>query len=61
MDYYSEQFCIGKVRYSRVCLSYEEFVNKCQDLDKMTVNDVFALQLMQVPQVTEDIALAVVG
>lgn len=88
MQYYSEQFCIGKVGYSRACLSYEEFVNKCQDLEKMTVSDVFALQLMQViyssfslklyahwvplaisscfvvfqvPQVTEDIALAVVG
>ncbi|CAI8596066.1 unnamed protein product [Vicia faba] len=32
---------------------------RCQDLEKMTVSDVFATQLMQVPQVTEEIALAV--
>ncbi|KAL0749137.1 hypothetical protein Bca101_031140 [Brassica carinata] len=29
------------------------------DLDKMTISDVFAIQLMQVPQVTEEIAIAV--
>ncbi|XP_074583617.1 crossover junction endonuclease MUS81 isoform X2 [Curcuma longa] len=61
MQYYDEQFCNGKVRQSRVCSSYKEFISKCQDLEKMTVSDVFALQLMQVPQVTEEIALAVVG
>ncbi|KAG6488744.1 hypothetical protein ZIOFF_049993 [Zingiber officinale] len=61
IEYYDEQFCIGKVRHSGVCSSYKEFISKCQDLEKMTVSDVFALQLMQVPQVTEEIALAVVG
>ncbi|XP_021808848.1 crossover junction endonuclease MUS81-like isoform X2 [Prunus avium] len=34
-------------------------LKKCQDLDKMTVSDVFAIQLMQVPQVTEEVAIAV--
>ncbi|KAJ4876367.1 Crossover junction endonuclease MUS81 [Raphanus sativus] len=38
---------------------YDSFVKRCQDLDKMTISDVFAIQLMQVPQVTEEIAVAV--
>ncbi|KAG7948426.1 hypothetical protein I3843_13G008800 [Carya illinoinensis] len=42
-----------------VCPPYDEFVKRCQDLDKVTVSDVFAIQLMQVPQVTEDVAIAV--
>lgn len=33
---------------SRVCPPFDEFVKMCQDLDKMTVSDVFAIQLMQV-------------
>lgn len=39
---------IDKAMCSRVCPSYDEFVKKCQDLEKMTISDVFALQLMQV-------------
>ncbi|XP_052880310.1 crossover junction endonuclease MUS81 isoform X4 [Gossypium arboreum] len=35
-------------------------LRKCQELDKMTVSDVFSIQLMQVPQVTEEVAIAVV-
>ncbi|EYU42967.1 hypothetical protein MIMGU_mgv1a003030mg [Erythranthe guttata] len=42
-----------------VCPPFDEFIKMCQELDKMTVRDVFAIQLMQVPQVTEDTALAV--
>ncbi|KAL6563561.1 Crossover junction endonuclease mus81 [Orobanche gracilis] len=42
-----------------VCPPFEEFIRTCEELDKMTVSDVFAVQLMQVPQVTEEIALAV--
>lgn len=38
---------------------FDGFVKRCQDLDKMTISDVFAIQLMQVPQVTEEIAIAV--
>jgi len=30
------------------------------DLEKTTVSEIFALQLMQVPQVTEEAALAVI-
>ncbi|KAF6988118.1 hypothetical protein CFC21_005698 [Triticum aestivum] len=35
------------------------FVKRCSDLEKVTLSDIFALQLMQVPQVTEEAALAV--
>ncbi|KAH9604879.1 hypothetical protein KSS87_002549 [Heliosperma pusillum] len=41
------------------CLEYNQFIKKCNEVDKMTVSDVFATQLMQVPQVTEEIAVAV--
>ncbi|KAF7099411.1 hypothetical protein CFC21_101041 [Triticum aestivum] len=44
---------------SRLCLTYDKFVKRCSDLEKVTVSDMFALQLMQVPQVTEEAALAV--
>ncbi|KAM3358272.1 crossover junction endonuclease MUS81 [Capsicum galapagoense] len=44
---------------SRLCPRFKEFIRKCEDLDKMTVSDVFAVQLMQVPQVTEEAAIAV--
>lgn len=42
-----------------ICPAFDEFVLRCQNLEKMTVSDVFAIQLMQVPQVTEEIADAV--
>ncbi|KAK4769643.1 hypothetical protein SAY86_027793 [Trapa natans] len=42
-----------------VCPQFDEFIRRCQDLEKMTVSDVFAIQLMQVPHVTEEVALAV--
>ncbi|PAN26553.1 hypothetical protein PAHAL_5G021300 [Panicum hallii] len=43
-----------------VCPTYDEFKRKCCDLEKTTVSEIFALQLMQVPQVTEEAALAVI-
>lgn len=58
IDYYSTNFSSG-ANTSRVCLTYDEFVKKCCDPKKLTVSDIFALQLMQVPQVTEESALAV--
>ncbi|KAM0821228.1 hypothetical protein ACQ4PT_009452 [Festuca glaucescens] len=58
IDYYSTNFS-SRANTSRVCLTYEEFVKKCSDPKKLTVSDIFALQLMQVPQVTEETALAV--
>ncbi|XBI22170.1 hypothetical protein VPH35_063220 [Triticum aestivum] len=41
---------------SRLCLTYDEFVKRCSDLEKVTMSDIFALQLMQV---LEEAALAV--
>lgn len=58
IDYYSTNFSSG-ANTSRVCLTYDEFVKKCCDPKKLTMSDIFALQLMQVPQVTEESALAV--
>ncbi|KAF3794716.1 Crossover junction endonuclease [Nymphaea thermarum] len=47
-------------RNSRACPTYDDFARRCENLEKLTITDVFAVQLMQVPQVTEDTALAVV-
>ncbi|CAO2181761.1 unnamed protein product [Urochloa humidicola] len=44
---------------SHVCPTYDEFKRKCCELEKKTVNQIFALQLMQVPEVTEEASLAV--
>ncbi|XP_015692171.1 crossover junction endonuclease MUS81 [Oryza brachyantha] len=60
IEYYSTNFSTGS-NTSRVCPTYDEFKKKCDDLKKVTVSDLFALQLMQVPQVTEEAALAVIG
>ncbi|KAK3162994.1 hypothetical protein QOZ80_1BG0096320 [Eleusine coracana subsp. coracana] len=47
---------------SHVCLTYNEFERRCKDFDKSksTMSEIFALQLMQVPQVTEEAVLAVI-
>ncbi|GKU92226.1 hypothetical protein SLEP1_g5983 [Rubroshorea leprosula] len=58
--YYKSYLPEDPSRCPGVCPLYNEFIKRCQELDKITVSDVFAIQLMQVPQVTEDIALAVV-
>nr|XP_040253088.1 crossover junction endonuclease MUS81 [Aegilops tauschii subsp. strangulata] len=58
IDYYSRNFSAG-ADTSRLCLTYDEFVKRCSDLEKVTMSDIFAVQLMQVPQVTEEAALAV--
>ncbi|XP_024314868.1 crossover junction endonuclease MUS81 isoform X2 [Brachypodium distachyon] len=58
IDFYSKNFSNG-ANTSRACLTYDEFVNKCYDFKKITVSDIFAVQLMQVPQVTEQTALAI--
>ncbi|XP_058087766.1 crossover junction endonuclease MUS81 isoform X2 [Magnolia sinica] len=58
-NYYKMQFSNDVKKCNTICPSFHEFIKKCQDLDKMTISDVFAIQLMQVPQVTEEIALAV--
>ncbi|KAJ9179593.1 hypothetical protein P3X46_011364 [Hevea brasiliensis] len=58
-QYYGSQLPEYKPNCAGVCPPFDEFIKRCQDLDKMTVCDVFAIQLMQVPQVTEEIAIAV--
>lgn len=49
-QYYSDHFSRGSDILSshKVCPTFGDFVKKCQDLERMTVSDVFALQLMQV-------------
>ncbi|XP_039850711.1 crossover junction endonuclease MUS81-like isoform X3 [Panicum virgatum] len=59
IKYYDANFSIY-AKTSRVCPTYDEFKRKCCDLEKTTVSEIFALQLMQVPQVTEEAALAVI-
>ncbi|PUZ53030.1 hypothetical protein GQ55_5G020500 [Panicum hallii var. hallii] len=59
IDYYSTNFC-GVAKSARICPTYDEFEGNCRSLQKKTVSQTFALQLMQVPQVTEKVALAVV-
>ncbi|CAK7339400.1 unnamed protein product [Dovyalis caffra] len=58
-QYYRLQLPEDQSTSAMVCPPFDEFIKRCQDLDKMTVSDVFAVQLMQVPQVTEEIAMAV--
>ncbi|KAI3968172.1 hypothetical protein MKX01_018475 [Papaver californicum] len=59
-SYYREKVSDDTVKRSGTCPSFDEFIRKCEDLEKVTVSDVFGIQLMQVPQVTEEIALAVI-
>ncbi|KAG2594359.1 crossover junction endonuclease MUS81-like isoform X2 [Panicum virgatum] len=59
IEYYDTNFPTY-AKTSRVCPTYDEFKRKCCDLEKTTVSDIFALQLMQVPQVTQEAALAVI-
>ncbi|PQQ13140.1 crossover junction endonuclease MUS81 [Prunus yedoensis var. nudiflora] len=58
-QYYNSEISEEQCIRAGVCPPFDEFVKRCQDLDKMTVSDVFAIQLMQVPQVTEEVAIAV--
>ncbi|KAK9075102.1 hypothetical protein SSX86_003421 [Deinandra increscens subsp. villosa] len=58
-DYYKSLGNEPKHQDLPICPSFDQFIERCQELDKMTVSDVFATQLLQVPQVTEDIAIAV--
>lgn len=60
-QYYSLMLPEDQSKSPRVCPPFDEFIKRCQDLEKMTVSDVFAIQLMQVPQVTEETAVAVLN
>ncbi|XP_043811838.1 crossover junction endonuclease MUS81 isoform X3 [Manihot esculenta] len=58
-QYYGAQLLDYEPKGAGICPTFDEFIKRCQDLEKMTVSDVFAIQLMQVPQVTEEIAISV--
>ncbi|ESW21004.1 hypothetical protein PHAVU_005G033000 [Phaseolus vulgaris] len=58
-QYYKTEILVDNVKCSGTCPPFGEFIKRCQDLEKTTVSDVFAIQLMQVPQVTEEVAMAV--
>ncbi|KAE8038325.1 hypothetical protein FH972_010848 [Carpinus fangiana] len=58
-QYYKAVLPEDRSRGTGVCPPFDEFIKTCQDLDKMTVSDVFSIQLMQVPHVTEEAAIAV--
>lgn len=47
-QYYKSQIPEERHKNTSVCPPFKEFIKKCEDLDKMTVNDLFAIQLMQV-------------
>ena len=48
VDYYNMVDCMDKNEKYKASMSYDKFVNKCHDLEKETVSDVFGVQLMQV-------------
>ncbi|MCL7043522.1 hypothetical protein MKW94_025816 [Papaver nudicaule] len=52
--------CDDMIKRNGTCPTFDEFIKKCEDLEKVTVSDVFCTQLVQVPQVTEEIALTVI-
>ncbi|KAJ4842727.1 hypothetical protein Tsubulata_046051 [Turnera subulata] len=58
-QFYRSQQAVQQPKISAVSPPLDEFIQRCQELEKMTVSDAFAIQLMQVPQVTEEAALAV--
>ena len=47
-QFYKSRVFDGHVKGSATCPPFEEFIRRCQNFEKMTVSDVFAIQLMQV-------------
>lgn len=47
-QYYKSVLPEDHSKCTGVCPPFDEYIKRCQDLDKMTVSDVFAIQLMQV-------------
>ncbi|ESQ54193.1 hypothetical protein EUTSA_v10024809mg [Eutrema salsugineum] len=59
-QYYKSRVNDDQSKVAALCPSFDSFVKRCQqDHDEVTISDLFAIQLMQVPQVTEEIAIAV--
>ncbi|GMI84925.1 ARABIDOPSIS THALIANA MMS AND UV SENSITIVE 81, MMS AND UV SENSITIVE 81 [Hibiscus trionum] len=56
-QYYKQHLPEDDSRLAGVCPPFNEFIKRCQELDKVAVSDVFSIQLMQV---TEEVAVAVV-
>lgn len=56
---YSLEFGKPNTPPNAVCPTFVEFVEHCKDLDMERVSDVFGVQLMQVRNVTEDMALSI--
>ena len=46
--FYRLQVTEDRFKNTSVCPPFNDFIKRCNDLDKMTVSDVFAIQLMQV-------------
>lgn len=47
IDYYSTNFC-SFAKSACICPTYDQFERHCRGLQKKTVSQIFALQLMQV-------------
>ncbi|XP_031284861.1 crossover junction endonuclease MUS81 isoform X1 [Pistacia vera] len=47
-QFYKLELPDDQLKCAGICPTFNEFIKRCQDLDKMTVSDVFATQLMQV-------------
>ncbi|CAM6039950.1 unnamed protein product [Sphagnum compactum] len=60
MNRYVLEFGKPNTPPNAVCPTFGEFVEHCKDLDMEQVSDVFGVQLMQVRNVTGDMALSIV-
>lgn len=47
-QYYKSRVPEDQPKSTGICPPFREFIRRCQDLDRLTVGDVFAIQLMQV-------------
>lgn len=47
-DYYKLNSTSDECKTAGTCPTYADFIKNCDNVDKMTVSDVFATQLMQV-------------
>lgn len=52
-QYYKSGFFEDNNKHAAICPPFDEFIRRCQDLEKVTVSDVFAIQLTQVPIVSK--------
>ena len=50
---YTMQFPFTQHDSANICPTFEEFIKRCQDHEKLQITDVFSLQLMQVSSSNE--------